>query len=160
MKRSSTYFLRAVVFLMGAVAVFLCFLILPAINTGWAQEFPEVADWKYPFMALLAATTVPFFAALWQTLKLLHYIDKNKAFSGLSVMALRRIKYCAVLFSVLYAAILPFIYRVADMADAPGLMVIGLVMSFAPLVIAVFAAVLERLLESAVDMKKENDLTV
>jgi len=160
MKKGSTHFLRAVVFLMGAAAVFLCALILPAINADWAKEFPEVASWKYPFMALLLATTIPFFIALWQTLKLLNYIDKEKAFSKLSVNALSIIKYCALIFSILYIVSLPIIYYVADQDDAPGLMVIGIIMSFAPLVIAVFAAVLQQLLQSAIDIKRENDLTV
>ena len=39
-------------------------------------------------------------------------------------------------------------------------MILGLVVAGAPLVIAVFAAVLQRLLRNAIDMKSENDLTV
>lgn len=160
MKQSSTYFLRAVVFLMGAMAIFLCWLILPAINEGWEEAYPDVASWKYPFMLILAMTVVPFFIALWQTLKLLRYVDINKAFSTRSVLALKKIKYCAVAFGVLYILTLPFIYQVAQLLDAPGLMSIGIAMCFAPQVIAVFAAVLERLLQSAIEIKKENDLTV
>ena len=159
-ERVSTHFLRAVVFMMGAVALLLCYLILPEINAGWAQAYPDMANWKYPFLTLLTVSTVPFFVALYQTLKLLQYIDTNKAFSGLAVNALKYIKYCALVFSVLYVASLPFIYRVADDVDAPGVMVIGVAMCFAPLVIAVFAAVLQKLLQSAIDIKAENDLTV
>jgi hypothetical protein len=159
-ERVSTHFLRIVVFMMGAIAVLLSYLILPEINAGWAQAYPDVADWKYPFLILLTTTTVPFFIALYQTLRLLKYIDQQKAFSELSVKALKNITLCAIAFSVLYAASLPFIYRVADNVDAPGLIVIGLFMCFAPLVIAVFAAVLQKLLQSAIDIKNENDLTV
>jgi len=43
--------------------------------------------------------------------------------------------------------------------DAPGIL-IGLVVMFASLVVAVFAAVLQRLLQDAIDMKEENDLIV
>lgn len=160
MDQGSTHFLRAVVFGMGVVALLLCYVILPEINVGWPHAYPDLAEWKYPFMALLLATTVPFFIALYQTLKLLRYIDEDKAFSDLSVKALKRITYCAAAFGALYAASLPFIYHVADSTDAPGIMVIGLVMTFAPMVIAVFAAVLQKLLKSAIDIKSENDLTV
>jgi hypothetical protein len=156
----STHFLRVVVFIMGAVAVLLSYLILPEINAGWAQAYSDVADWKYPFLILLTATTVPFFIALYQTLRLLKYIDQHKAFSELSIKALKNITLCAIIFSILYAASLPFIYHVAQNMDAPGLMVIGMFMCFAPLVIAVFAAVLQKLLQSAIDIKNENDLTV
>lgn len=156
-KPDSTLFLKGVVFLMGAVALLLCYLILPAIYKDW---YPEAAHLKYPFMALLAATTIPFFAALYQTLKLLNYIDKNKAFSELSVKALSYIKYCAIIFGALYAVSTPVFYYMAQRVDAPGVMIIGIVMTFAPMAIAGFAAVLQKLLQSAIDIKKENDLTV
>lgn len=160
MNQGSTYFLRAVVFLLGAAALLLGYLIIPEIYIGWGMEYPDVAGWMYPFVAILIATFVPYFVALYQTMKLLKYVDKNKAFSKRSVTALRNIKYAAAIFSALYVLSLPFVYHVADMEDAPGVMVIGLVMCFAPFVIAAFAAVLERLLQSALKIKSENDLTV
>jgi ABC-type tungstate transport system substrate-binding protein len=52
------------------------------------------------------------------------------------------------------------LYPIADADDAPGLIIIGAAIACAPVVIAVFAAVLERLLQSAIDLKSENDLTV
>jgi hypothetical protein len=62
--------------------------------------------------------------------------------------------------SGLYVIALPFVYIIAEVDDAPGLAVIGMVMIFAPMVIAVFAAVLQRLLQEAIDIKSENDLIV
>ena len=56
--------------------------------------------------------------------------------------------------------VLPFVYILAEVDDAPGLILVGMVMVFAPLVIAVFAAVLQRLLKEAIDIKSENDLIV
>jgi hypothetical protein len=97
---------------------------------------------------------------LYQSFNLLSYIDKNQAFSELSVRALKKIKNCAITMSGLYVVALPFVYIIAEVDDAPGLAVIGMVMIFAPLVIAVFAAVLQRLLQEAIDIKSENDLIV
>ena len=56
--------------------------------------------------------------------------------------------------------VLPFVYIIAEWDDAPGLILIGLVIIGASMVIAVFAAVLQRLLQEAIDIKSENDLTV
>jgi hypothetical protein len=55
---------------------------------------------------------------------------------------------------------MPFIFGVADKDDAPGLVLFGLVFVFAPVVIAKFAAVLQMLLRNAIDIKKDNDLTI
>lgn len=145
---------------MGAFAFVLCEVILPAIYNGWDQDYPDIMYLKIPFMIGLAATTIPFFIALWQTFKLLNYIDQSKAFSQQSIRALQTIKYCGIAFGALYAACLPIFYILAKREDAPGLMVIGLIMCFAPFVVAVFAAVLQKLLESGIAIKSENDLTV
>lgn len=111
-------------------------------------------------VCILFITTIPFFIALWQTLKLLRYIDQNIAFSELSVTALRNIKYCALTITLLYFVCIPFLFPIADADDAPGLILIGSALACSPLVIAVFAAVLERLLQNAITIKSENDLTV
>jgi hypothetical protein len=146
--------LRAVIFLIGAGVLALCVIVLPAAIVS------EEAGYYRPLLLGMYVPALPFFAALYQTLRLLSYIDQNKAFSPLSVKALKKIKYCAIAISVLYASGMPYIVYVADRDDAPGAVAIGLIIIFASFVIAVFAAVLERLLQNAIDIKSENDLTV
>lgn len=154
MKRGSTIFLRIVIFLIGMGVLALCIFALPA---GISSD--QTGDYR-PILIGMYVPAIPFFIALYQTLKLLSYIDKNKAFSSLSVKALKNIKYCAITISALYAAGMPYIYIVAEKDDAPGAIVIGLVIIFASIVIAVFAAVLQQLLQNAIAIKSENDLTV
>lgn len=134
--------------------------LVPKISNYSAELFPNIAYIKYLVFIYLYVTAIPFYFALYQAFKLLSYIDKNKAFSGLSVRALKNIKYCAVTISIFYAAGMPVFYLIAEIDDAPGIIVIGLVIIFASMVIAVFAAVLQKLLKEAIDIKSENDLTV
>lgn len=157
MKRE-TLFLKVVVVLIGIPILALCLLGLPLIAKEAAEHFP--AHWVYPAFIGLYGAAIPYFYVLYQAFKLLSYIDKNIAFSELSVKALRTIKHCAIAISILFSASLPLFYLVADVDDAPGLLLIGLVINFAPIVIAVFAAVLEKLLKNAIEIKLENDLTV
>ncbi|AUZ38962.1 DUF2975 domain-containing protein [Bacillus sp. MBGLi79] len=133
---------------------------MPKIANYSAELLPNIVYIKYLVFIYLYVTAIPFYFALYQAFKLLSYIDKNKAFSGLSVRALKNIKYCAVTISIFYAAGMPVFYLIADIDDAPGIIVIGLVIIFASMVIAVFAAVLQKLLKEAIDIKSENDLTV
>lgn len=153
-------FLRVVIGIMAIAALGLAALLLPMVYNGWEQEFPAMAHLRFPILVVLASTLVPFFAALHQTLKLLTYIDTDRAFSLLSVSALRSIKFCAAAFSVLYIVFLPVVYIVAQADDAPGLVIIGMAMVGAPIVVAVLASVFEKLLRNAIAMKNENDLTV
>jgi hypothetical protein len=138
-------------------------LALGIFGLTWLPKNPANPDYAhilYPIVIGMYVSAIPFFAALVQAFKLLSYIDKNQAFSELSVKALKNIKICALTVSGLYLVILPFVFLVADLDDAPGLVIIGMVPVFASLVIAVFAAVLQRLLKEAIDIKSENDLTV
>ncbi|WP_145948355.1 MULTISPECIES: DUF2975 domain-containing protein [Paenibacillus] len=160
MKRVSTLFLKVAVFLIGMPILALCIFVVPGIANFAAELYPDHAYLKYLVFADLYASAVPFYLALYQSFRLLIYIDRNEAFSELSVRALKNIKYCAVAISILYVAGLPLLYLIAEADDAPGVILIGLVIIFASMVIAFFAAVLQRLLKEAIDIKSENDLTV
>ncbi|WP_138419625.1 DUF2975 domain-containing protein [Aquibacillus sediminis] len=163
MKRGSTLFLKIAVFLIGAPVLGLCLFLLPQIAMEaieQAQKGGELAYVVFGILIILYGSAVPFYVALYQALKLLSYIDKSEAFSQNSVIALKKIKLCAITISGLYLVALPLIYIIAEWDDAPGLILIGLVVMGASIVIAVFAAVLQRLLQEAIHIKSENDLTV
>ncbi len=153
-----TLFLKVAVFLMGIPVLALCLWGLPWLADNPVN--PDYAHMLYPLLIGIYVTAIPFYFALYQAFKLLSYIDQNKAFSELSVKALRNIKYCAITISTLYVVMIPFIYFVAEKDDAPGLIIIGMACIFASMVVAVFAAVLQKLLKNAIDIKSENDLTV
>ncbi|HDR4898228.1 DUF2975 domain-containing protein [Bacillus cereus] len=160
MKQGSTLFLKTAVILMGIPVLAMCIFLVPKIGHFAAELYPEMAYIKYLVFINLYATAIPYYFALYQTFKLLNYIDKNNAFSELSVKALKNIKYSALAISVLYVLSMPLFYLVAERDDAPGIIIIGMIIIFASMVIAVFAAVLQRLLKDAIDIKSENDLTV
>ena len=79
-------------------------------------------------LIVMYVSVIPFFVALYQAFKLLSYIDKNQAFSDLSVKSLKKIKYCAITISGLYVVVLPFVFIFADLDDAPGLVIVGMVL--------------------------------
>ncbi|MCY9659238.1 DUF2975 domain-containing protein [Paenibacillus chondroitinus] len=160
MKRGSTLFLKIVLFLIGIPVLALCIYLVPKIANYAVELYPDHDYLDVLVMMDLYATAIPFYLALYQAFKLLGYIDKSTAFSELSVRALKIIKYCAMTFSGLYVIGLPLFYLIAEKDDAPGIIVIGLVLIGASFVIAVFAAVLQKLLKEAIDIKSENDLTV
>lgn len=160
MKRGSTLFLKLAVILMGFSVLALYIFLVPEIANYVAELFPDWAYMKYLVFIDLYATAIPFYFALYQAFKLLSYIDKNKAFSELSVSAIKNIKNCAITISILYVAGMPLFYLMGEVDDAPGSILIGMVMIFASMVVAVFAAVLQKLLKNAIDIKSENDLTI
>ncbi|MBQ6449036.1 MAG: DUF2975 domain-containing protein [Bacillus sp. (in: Bacteria)] len=158
MKKGTTLFLKLAVILIGipvlALGIWGVFdLIKNPVN-------PKYAHILYPIVIGIYVSAIPFYMALYQALRILGYIDKNEAFSEVSIKALSRIKKDAIVISIVYVLMVPFIFLLAQIEDAPGLILFGMVPIFASIVIAVFAAVLQRLLQQAIDIKSENDLTV
>lgn len=159
MKRE-TLFLKVTLVIMALPILALCIFVVPQIAEFFAELAPKWAFLRYPFLVGLYAAALIYFAALYQTLKLLTYIDRNTAFSEASVSVLKKIKLCAVSIGTLYVFFMPLLFLMGDADDAPGIIVIGLGIIFGCIVIAVFAAVLQKLLQNAIDIKSENDLTV
>ncbi|WP_203288510.1 DUF2975 domain-containing protein [Metabacillus sp. cB07] len=160
MKRGTTLFLKTAIILIGLPVIALCIFVIPEIGNFAAELYPEQTFLKYLVFIDLYATAIPFYFALYQSFHLLNLIDRNQAFSDYAVEALKKIKYCAFSFSALYVFGLPIFYLMAERDDAPGIILIGMVMIFTSFVVAVFAAVLQKLLKEAIDIKSENDLTV
>jgi hypothetical protein len=159
MNFTNTLFLKIAVILIGIPVLALCIFLVPELADAVAG-FLGVHSIKYIIFILLYGGALPFYFALYQAFKLLSFIDKDIAFSELSVRALMRIKYCAISICSLHVLGLPLYFLVADKDDAPGLIFVGMVIPFSSLVITVFAAVLQRLLQEAINIKSENDLTV
>lgn len=155
-----TLFLRIVVFLLGIPVLALCIFLVPEMAKLAAEMLPDFPLAGVLVGAIFYASAIPYYYALLQAYNLLRWIDGNTAFSDQSVLALKRIKYCAIIISVLHTLALPFFYMYAELDDAPGVVIIGCIVPFASLVIAVFAAVLQKLLQHAIDIKSENDLTI
>jgi len=145
--------------LIGIVA--LVIMIRFPLTEGRATNLDLFSIYADPFIMYGYLAAIPFFVALYQAFKLLGYIGQNKVFSLNSVKALRTIKYCAIILSIfiVMAGLYIRIFHATD-DDPAGFMAMCIVTTFISIVIATAAAVFERTLQSAVDIKFENDLTV
>lgn len=169
MHMRATLFMRAAVLIIGFVVLLFAAMLFPSIaknaalvaNMASYSISPLFSSVNIAFLMGLYGSVAPFFIALYQAMRLLSYIDKKSAFSDISVKALKRIYYCAIAIFALYMlGIMPFVYCAAEIEDAPGLLLIGFAVGLAPFIVALFAAILERLLKEAIAMKAENDLTI
>lgn len=160
-EKGSTLFLRLALISMALAVAGLCALILPNIYFYWAKEFPEISFTTYPILIGLVGTALAFWTALFQAWRILGYIEEDKLFSSPTLKSLDLIKRYAFLISLLYAMGWPIIYHLAQLEDAPGLIIIyGAIFIGTPLIAAVAVMVLQRLLQKVILMKSENDLTV
>lgn len=157
-KRSSTLFLKVVILLI-AIGVLAGILWFPQTE-GRAANLDLISIYTDPFIIYIYISSIPFFVGLYQALKLLNFIDANKAFSQGAVNTLKNMKFASL--SLIGFILLALVYIRSTVAgdDPAGPTTLGILASFAAAVIATAAAVFQKLLQNAVDLKSENDLTV
>jgi cytochrome bd-type quinol oxidase subunit 2 len=159
MKRISTVFLQAVVVLIGIIALGL--LLWMPLTEGRATNLDLFHIYSDPLILYAYVASIAFFVALYKTFKLLGYIGQNRVFSSNSVKTLKSIKYCAIILAVLIVLAGVYIRLFHEKEDDPaGFIAICIVTTFVSIVFATAAAVFEKLLQNAIDMKSENDLTI
>src|SRR3954471_2703714 len=157
-KRSSTVFLQVVIVLIGIGA--LAFMLWePHIEGRNAHATTFEIYFKDPFLAYVYIASIPFFVALYQAFKVLGYAGQNKVFSQVAVNALRTIKYCAIAI-IGFVAVGEVFILLGNSDDRAGGVFMGILITFGSIVIATAAATFQTILQNAVDMKSENDLTV
>ena len=158
MKRSSTFFLKVVLLLIaiGALAGMIWF----PQTEGRATNLDLISIYTDPFIIYIYIASTPFFIGLYQAFKLLNFIDANKAFSQAAVNTLKNMKFASLSLIGFIALAVLYIRFFAHGDDPAGPTALGIFAVFAAAVIATAAAVFQKLLQNAVDIKSENDLTV
>lgn len=160
MKRGSTIFLQIVILLIGASV--LVFLILEPQFEGRNVNATQFQIYfRDPFLAYIYLASIPFFAGIYQAFKMLGYARRDEVFSPPAVRSLRTIKFCAIAVAIFIigAEVYIFIF-VRGTDDVAGGVMMGAFIIFVSAVIATAAGVFERILQNAVELKTENDLTV
>lgn len=158
-KGASTVFLQVVVVLVAIVALIIL-IRFPQLE-GRAQNMDLISIYSDPFILYGYAASIVFFVALYKAFKVLEYIRQNRLFSLDSVKNLRSIKYCAIILAVAIAMAGVYV-RIfhADDDDPAGFIAMCIVATFISIAVATAVAVLEKILQNAVDLKTENDLTI
>jgi len=160
MKRGPTIFLQVVIALF-AILVLGLLLWEPQLEGRNVNATQFEIYFKDPFLAYIYLAFVPFFVGVYQVIRLLGYARRNEIFSERSVRSLQIIKFCAIAVAVFFLGAEAYIFIfVRGTDDVAGGVMMGLFFIFVSVVIATAAGVFERILQNAVDIKTENDLTV
>ncbi len=160
MKRASTIFLQIVIVLMG-LGVLTLMLRMPLFEGRNVNATLFQVYFNDPFLAYVYTASIAFYAALFQAYKLLGCTRQNQIFSQAAVKSLMTIKYCAIaLAGFILGAEAYFFITLFGKDDIAGGVMVGIILIFISIVVATAAAIFERTLQCAVDIKSENDLTI
>ncbi|MDI7744203.1 DUF2975 domain-containing protein [Lysinibacillus fusiformis] len=140
-KLSSTFFLKIVAFLIGIAVLIVCIYWLPQAAIRDAKVRP--GDYSiYPLLICAYGICITFSVALYQAYKLLSAINRNNAFSKVSIKSMEVIKKCAftIIFFILVLIVYLRIFAMFTGEDAAGPIALGLI---GILVAAIIAAIID-----------------
>ena len=150
MKRISIVFLQAVIVLIGIVTLTL--LIWTPLTEGRATNLDVFSIYFDPFILYVYVASIAFFVILYNAFMLLNYIGQQRVFSSSAIKNLRRIKYCAIVLSILIIMAGLYIRLSHNLA-------ICALTVFVAIIIATTANVFEMIVQHVVAKKAENDLS-
>lgn len=154
LERSSTLFLRLILTVLSVGVFTLCGFLLYQIT------LTDSLGYYRPILIGSLISIIPLLYTFYQAYLLLNNIDRNLSLTESSVHSLRIIKVCSFLISLLYLIGSPFIFYVAQQDDAPGVVLINVILIAGPFSVGVFTYILQKLLINAMGYKNENVLTI
>lgn len=154
LEKSSTLFLRLVLLVFSIGVLVLCgFLLYQIIQS-------DSLGYYRPILIGVVISTIPLLFVFYQAFLLLNNIDNNLSLNDSSVNSLRKIKVSSFLISLMYLIGSPFIFNVAQQDDAPGVVLINIILLLGSFSVGVFTYILQKLLINAIEYKSENELTI
>lgn len=158
MKKIKTNYLKIA---LGAILLFILFLKLLVTFNLLGSFFKQELYWQkiLTYLGLYSAGILGILVVAW-VYRILRLIDQDDPFSQQALKLVMGIKNMMLGIFLALSITLPMFYYIADVEDAPGVVLIGVGLAAIPLASVTFVATVEKLLERVIHMKLENDLTV
>lgn len=155
--KTKAIFFKGVIILFATIISFLTFLIgIEVFTSGETSK-----SFTIPlFFTSILLTDLFAFSALFYLYQMVSLIGNEQAFSNQILPLAKKLNQRMVGMAVTFCGILPFVYRVAELDDAPGLIIVGLMIVSIPFSLVVFGKIVEELFKQAVYLKRDQDLTI
>jgi len=145
MKKWASLFLKLSVIVCAIPVLLFCIRVLPGIISGALGEYPELLWAKYPMYFGFYLSGALCLYVFFQTFRLLRLFDKGQVKDSMTSGILKTIRWCSLSISFVYLMMSPVVYYVADHEDAPGILLIELIILFAWIAVASLSIILESL---------------
>lgn len=150
--------LKTITILAGVAGMLLFFGIIPAVVRDLGREFPELNYLVLPCLVVLWAAAVPCLVALVEFWGICSRIAEDNSFCRENARSLEIIGKLALLDTV--ACLAGTAYLFLNHACNPGVILLSLGVMIAGTAIAIAAMTLSHLVDKAIRIKEDNDLTI
>lgn len=151
-----TLMLRLTLLIIAVILLLFGFLMAVQLFTSEGEIYVVV----YIAVAVVWIDMILGLFIVYALNKLLTLIDTNEIFSDRTLTIMNRIQKLTLSIAVVTIGLMPFFFTIAQLDDAPGLVLFGAGIVFIPFSIYILVAVLKETLSKAVSIKQENELTI
>jgi hypothetical protein len=142
-------FMQALVVLIG-LGVLVLVLWFPLLE-GRAVHLDLISIYADPFILYGYAASIPFFVVLFKVFQLLGYMRQNRLYTTPAILAIRRIKHCAIILgiSIVAAGIYIKLFH-GEEEDPAGFLALCMLATMVAAVVAMLAAKHEKRLKKGI----------
>ena len=151
-----TLVLRVTLLITAAILILFGFLMGVQLFTSEGEIYTVV----YIAVAVVWIDMILGLFIVYALNKLLTLIDRDEIFSSRTLAIMNRIQKLTLGIAIATIGLMPFFFTLAELDDAPGLVLFGAGIVFIPFAIHVLVVVLKETLSKAVSIKRENELTI
>jgi hypothetical protein len=101
----------------------------------------------YPIVVGTYVSTFIIYLAFYHTFMFLNLVKEKLSFSINTKNRLNIIKTLGLIFAILYTLLLPFVYMLANLDDAPGVIFVGMIPLVGGFIVYLFADILIKLID-------------
>ena len=144
MKMLTAYVLSGLLIAIGLIIFLMCAFVLPSIANDVVRHSPEVTHLQYPILLGMYATAIPFFYAIYATIKIIFTAEKESIYAEEIEGYLTQISYCAAVIILLYIAG----FTILDVSKAlpPIVAILGIVIIVVSSIVATAAIFIKNVL--------------
>lgn len=151
-----TLVLRITLLITAAILILFGFLMGIQLFTSEGEVYAVV----YIAVAVVWIDMILGLFIVYALNKLLTLIDRDEIFSSHTLTIMNRVQKLTLSIAIATIGLMPFFFTLAELDDAPGLVLFGAGIVFIPFAIHVLVVVLKETLSKAVSIKRENELTI
>ncbi len=157
-QKSLSNWLKLVIVGTAICGVIVYAIVFPAYGADLVSRYPEFSDRYWPWLVFLWVTGVPCYAALAIGWRIAERIGRDQSFTSENARGLKWVSWLAA--GDAAAFFLGNVILLLLNMSHPGVLLLSLMVAFAGVAVAVAAAALSHLVEKAVGLQEQSDLTI
>ncbi|MDO5063007.1 MAG: DUF2975 domain-containing protein [Peptostreptococcaceae bacterium] len=157
-QRELSIWLKALLAVSGILGLFLCFGLAPNVGLNLAKMDPSRKYMFWPCLIFIWIACIPIYMALYQAWMIFTNVGEDNSFCEDNMLRLKKISRLSIVVVMMYS-LAAFGLLFMNLVSIYIFLAIFVIL-FASIFVAVSSAVLSHLVNKAVELKNENDLTI